>query len=132
MEKETYFWGTGRRKTAVARVRILPGDDGAITVNGIPYEEVFPRLGHREVIRKPLVVTETISKYRVMAEVSGGGTSGQSEAVCHGIARALVKADERFKSSLRQHGLLTRDPRVKERKKAGLRRARKAAQSPKR
>ena len=132
MEKENYFHGTGRRKTAVAQVRLLPGEVGAIVVNGKPYEEVFPRPAHREAILKPLQVTENLNKYGVMVKVDGGGVSGQSEAISLGIARALVQADESFRPRLREVGLLTRDPRVKERKKAGLIRARKAAQSPKR
>ena len=131
MEKQAYFYGTGRRKTAVARVRVLPGN-GAIIINGIPYEELFPRLEHRRTIMQPLLVAEGIEKYNVVAKVNGGGVSGQSGAISHGIARALVKADERLKPVLRQYGLLTRDPRVKERKKPGLKRARKAPQYTKR
>ncbi|MDD5038329.1 MAG: 30S ribosomal protein S9 [Dehalococcoidales bacterium] len=131
LEKQSYHPGTGRRKTAVARVKLLPGD-GAIIVNGIPYEELFPRLAHRETIIKPLMVTESIGKYNVMITVAGGGVSGQSGAISHGIARALVEANESLKLVLRQKGLLTRDARAKERKKAGLRRARKAPQYTKR
>ncbi len=133
MEKQTYFQKTGRRKTAVAQVRLLPGDGGgAIIVNGIPYEERFPRVVHRQTIVKPLMLTETLSKYNVTVKVAGGGISGQSDAISHGIARALVEADESLKSVLRQKGLLTRDSRAKERKKAGLKRARKAPQYTKR
>ena len=131
MEKQAYFYGTGRRKTAVARVRVMPGN-GAIIINGIPYEELFPRLEHRQTITQPLLVTESSSKYNVVAKVEGGGISGQSGAISHGIARALVRANESLKPMLRQYGLLTRDPRVKERKKAGLKRARKAPQYTKR
>ena len=131
MDKQTYFHRTGRRKTAIAQVRLLPGG-GAIIVNGIPYEELFPRLAHRQTIVKPLMLTETLDKYSVMVKVAGGGISGQSGAISHGIARALVEADESLKTVLRQNGLLTRDSRVKERKKAGLRRARKAKQYTKR
>ena len=131
MEEQTYFYGTGRRKTAVARVRLLPGG-GAVIVNGVPYEEVFPRIEHRQTIVKPLVVTDTLGKYNVVVKVAGGGISGQSGAISHGIARALLKADEGFKPGLRQNGLLTRDSRAKERKKAGLKRARKAPQYTKR
>lgn len=131
MEKETYFCGTGRRKCAIAQVKLLPGE-GAIMVNDIPYEEVFPRVVDRGHILKPLTVTETLNKYRVVVKATGGGTTGQSEAISHGISRALVQADEKHKAVLRQNGLLTRDARVKERKKPGLVRARKAAQSPKR
>jgi len=131
MEKQAYFYGTGRRKTAVAQVRVLPGS-GAIIINGIPYEELFPRLEHRRIITQPLLVTENTSKYNVVVKVNGGGISGQSGAISHGIARALVRADEKLKPVLRQYGLLTRDPRVKERKKPGLKRARKAPQYTKR
>ncbi|MFC2048293.1 30S ribosomal protein S9 [Chloroflexota bacterium] len=132
MEKQTYFQGTGRRKTAVAQVRLLPGGGGAIVVNGAPYEEVFTRLAHRQTIEKPLKLTDGLDKYSVMVKIAGGGISGQSGAIAHGIARALVKADESLKLVLRQNGLLTRDSRVKERKKPGLRRARKAPQYTKR
>jgi len=131
MEKQAYFYGTGQRKTAVARVRLMPGN-GAIIINGIPYEELFPRLEHRRVILQPLLVTENTEKYNVVVNVKGGGISGQSGAISHGIARALIKLDEGLKSVLRQHGLLTRDSRVKERKKPGLKRARKAPQYTKR
>jgi len=131
MEKQAYFYGTGRRKTAVAQVRVLPGS-GAIIINGTPYEELFPRLEHRRIIMQPLLVTESTDKYNVVVKVNGGGVSGQSGAISHGIARALVRADERLKPILRQYGLLTRDPRAKERKKPGLKRARKAPQYTKR
>ena len=131
MEKQAYFYGTGRRKTAVAQVRVLPGS-GAIIINGTPYEELFPRLEHRRIIMQPLLVTETTSTYNVVVKVNGGGISGQSGSISHGIARALVRVDERLKPILRQYGLLTRDPRVKERKKPGLKRARKAPQYTKR
>ncbi|MFC2006429.1 30S ribosomal protein S9 [Chloroflexota bacterium] len=131
MAKQTYFSETGRRKTAVAQVRLLPGG-GAIIVNGIPYEELFPRLVHRQTIARPLVVTESLGKYSVMVKTAGGGITGQSGAISHGIARALVKANESLKPVLRQNGLLTRDSRVKERKKPGLKRARKAPQYTKR
>ncbi len=131
MEKQEYFYGTGRRKTAIARVKLLPGN-GAIIINGTPYEELFTRLEHRRTIIQPLVVTDYAGKYNAVIKVAGGGISGQSGAISHGIARALVKADESLKPVLRQNGLLTRDPRAKERKKAGLKRARKAPQYTKR
>jgi len=131
MEKQTYFYGTGRRKTTVARVRLLPGE-GAIIINGVPFEELFPRPEHRQTILQPLLVTDNVDKYNAIVKVAGGGISGHCGAVSLGIARALVKADENYKPILRQHGLLTRDPRVKERKKAGLKRARKAPQYTKR
>ena len=131
MDKQTYFHGTGRRKAAIAQVRLLPGN-GAIIVNGIPYEERFSRLEHRQIIVKPLLVTESIDKYNVMVKVAGGGISGQGDAISLGIARALVRANENLKPLLRGNGLLTRDARVKERKKVGLKRARKAPQYTKR
>ncbi len=131
MEKQNYFYGTGRRKTSVAQVRLIPGE-GAIVINGVPYEERFPRLEHRQTILKPLLVTDNIGKFNVIVKVAGGGISGQGGAISHGISRALVRADENFKPVLRKSGLLTRDSRVKERKKAGLKRARKAPQYTKR
>ena len=131
MKKQTYFWGTGRRNTAVAQARLIPGN-GAIIINGVPYEERFPRLEHRQTILRPLLVTESVGKYNAVVKVAGGGISGQSGAISHGIARALVRADENLKPILRQNGLLTRDSRAKERKKAGLKRARKAKQYTKR
>ena len=131
MEKQNYFHGTGRRKTAVAQVRLLPGN-GAIIVNGMPYEERFPLSEHQQTIMEPLVVADSVGKYNVTIKVTGGGISGQSGAISHGIARALVRADENLKPILRQNGLLTRDARAKERKKPGLKRARKAPQYTKR
>ena len=131
MEKQAYFYGTGRRKTAVARVRLSPGN-GAVIINGIPYEELFPSLEYQRIILQPLTLTECTDKYNVMVKVAGGGISGQTGAIAHGISRALVEADERLKPVLRQKGLLTRDPRTKERKKPGLKRARKAPQYTKR
>jgi small subunit ribosomal protein S9 len=131
MEEQKYYYGTGRRKSSVARVRLIPGE-GAIIVNNVPYEERFPRLEHRQVIQQPLLVTENVGKYNVLVKVEGGGISGQAGAISHGIARALLEVDERLRPRLREDGLLTRDPRVKERKKVGLRRARKAPQYTKR
>jgi small subunit ribosomal protein S9 len=131
MDKQSYFYGTGRRKEAVARVRIMAGN-GAIIVNGMPYEERFPSIEHQRVINQPFLTTESTGKYNAVIKVEGGGVTGQSGAIAHGISRALVKADERYKPILRQNGLLTRDPRTKERKKPGLKRARKAPQYTKR
>jgi len=131
MEKQNYFHGTGRRKTAVAQVRLLPGG-GAIIIDGMPYEERFPHLDHQQALMEPLLVTNSVGKYNVTVKVAGGGISGQSGAISHGIARALVRADESLKPVLRQNGLLTRDARAKERKKPGLKRARKAPQYTKR
>jgi small subunit ribosomal protein S9 len=130
-KKQKYFYGTGRRKTSVARVKLVAGT-GEIIVNGTPYEQLFVRPEHRRVIAQPLLVTENLGKFNTVVKVVGGGITGQSGAISHGIARALVRADESLKPVLRQNGLLTRDPRVKERKKPGLRRARKAPQYTKR
>lgn len=131
MKKKTYSHGTGKRKEAVAQVRLMPGS-GTIMINGMPYDERFPRILHRQTIMKPLEVTETAGKYDVLVKVAGGGISGQCGAISHGIARALLQEDEKFKLPLRQDGLLTRDSRAKERKKPGLKRARKAPQYTKR
>ena len=131
MQKQNYFRGTGRRKTAVAQVRLLTGN-GAIIINGVPYEELYPRLEHRRAILQSLLITESVGKYNAVVKVTGGGISGQSGAISHGIARALVRANESLKPILRQGGLLTRDSRAKERKKPGLKRARKAPQYTKR
>jgi small subunit ribosomal protein S9 len=131
MTDQAYFYGTGKRKTAIARVRLLPGG-GTIIINGKPLEEMFPQLALQAVITEPLRVTDTLERFNTVAKVEGGGISGQAGALRHGIARALIKADEGLKPLLRQYGLLTRDARVKERKKYGLKRARKAPQYTKR
>ena len=131
MAKQTYFYGTGRRKTAVAQVRLYSGN-GVIIIDDMPFEERFPSSEHQRVISQPLLITESAGKYNVVAKVSGGGISGQSGAISHGISRALSKADENFRVTLRQNGFLTRDARAKERKKVGLKRARKAPQYTKR
>jgi len=131
MSEEKYIWATGKRKCAIAQVRLFTGD-GGITINGRPYDEAFTRLGYRRMIEMPFEATDTVGKFRVTVKVTGGGMSGQAEAVRHGIARALVKENELFRSALRKEGLLTRDARIKERKKYGLKRARKAQQFTKR
>jgi len=131
MSEESYVWGTGRRKCAIAQAKLFPGK-GEIMVNDKPYEEAFPRIEHRHAIEHPLQVTNTMGKFRVIVKVNGGGRSGQAGAIRHGIARALAKENELFKPMLRKEGLLTRDPRIKERKKYGLKRARKAPQYTKR
>ena len=131
MEKQAYFYGTGRRKTAVARVKLMPGN-GTIIINGIPYEDLVTRPELRRRILQPLAATESVSKYNIVAKVEGGGISAQSGALSQGIARALVDVDEKLKAVLRKNGYLTRDSREKERKKPGLKRARKAPQYTKR
>ena len=127
----TEFLGTGRRKTAVARVRISPGS-GKITVNGRTFEGYFPIETHRTHATKPLVVTDTASKFDVRVNVNGGGPHGQAGALRHGIARALIRADANLRPALKAEGLLTRDSRMKERKKYGQPGARKRFQYSKR
>ena len=131
MDKQSYFYGTGRRKEAVARVKLMAGN-GAIIVNGTPYEERFPSIEHQRVITQPFLSTESSGQFNAVIKVEGGGVSGQSGAIAHGISRALVRANESYKLILRQNGLLTRDDRTKERQKPGLKRARKAPQYTKR
>ena len=121
-----YFEGIGRRKEATARVRIMPGA-GKFTVNDKPVEDYFPRLGDKEAILNPFVVTNQVAvTFDVTATVNGGGVTGQTGAVQLGLTRALVKMNADFITLLRKAGLMTRDPRIKERKKPGLKRARKA------
>ena len=128
----TYIYGTGRRKTAVARVRLLPGD-GSMVVNGKDAQDYFGRGPALSTLRLPFRVTGTEGRYNAMIKVEGGGVTGQAGAIRHGIARALLQLDpEANRLPLRQAGLLTRDPRMKERKKYGLKRARKAPQYTKR
>ena len=131
MNEKAYYYGTGRRKTAVARIRLFPGE-GPLVINGKPFDEAFSEEGLRRIILEPLMVTNTLDKFNATIKVSGGGISGQAGAIRHSIARALVEVDESFKPLLRSYGLLTRDSRVKERKKYGLVRARKAKQYTKR
>jgi len=131
MSTATYHRGTGRRKCAIAQVRLSSGS-GNIIINGKPYQELFPLVDHRRMIEQAFMVTDTVGKYNVEIKVTGGGMTGQAGAIKHGIARALVDLNDSFKSPLRQHGLLTRDSRIKERKKYGLKRARKAPQYTKR
>ena len=127
----TYVYGTGRRKEAVARVRLLPGD-GSIVVNGKEAADYFGGTPGLATLRLPFRVTETEGRYSASVLVAGGGFSGQAGAIRHGIARALVRAHPDARAALRAAGLLTRDPRAKERKKYGLKRARKAPQYTKR
>ncbi len=122
---------TGRRKKSIARVRLFPGT-GKCTVNGKEMGEYLQRDTLLLVVRQPFAVTGTADKYDVIVRVVGGGIAGQAGAICHGIARALVRADEMYKKDLKAAGLLTRDPRMKERKKYGLKKARKASQFSKR
>jgi small subunit ribosomal protein S9 len=130
-DAQHYYYGLGRRKASVARVRLYPGN-GAVVVNGRPLEDVIFRASQRQDMMLPLSVTETAGRFNVQAMVKGGGVTGWTGALRLGIARALIAADEGYRRTLRQHGLLTRDARVKERKKPGLKRARKAPQFTKR
>jgi small subunit ribosomal protein S9 len=131
-EAPRYHYGTGRRKSAVARVRLYPGK-GAITVNGKPMVEYFGgRQIHHFSVEQPLRLTNTLGSFDVVAKVVGGGVSGQVGAVRHGISRALARSSDELRPVLKRAKLLTRDPRVKERKKVGLKRARKAPQYTKR
>ena len=127
----TYNYGTGRRKSAVARVFMKPGK-GEIVVNDKPIDEFFSRETGRMVVRQPLELTEMMGKFDIMVNVTGGGESGQAGAVRHGITRALIDYDASFKAVLKQAGLVTRDAREVERKKVGLRKARRRKQFSKR
>jgi small subunit ribosomal protein S9 len=131
MKNAAYFQGTGRRKTSIARVRLVPGE-GTVVVNGKPLDEYFGLDGAVEKATAPFSVTNTGRRFNAMIKVEGGGVTGQIGAISHGIARALLQVDKDNTKALRQAGLLTRDPRAKERKKPGLKRARKAPQFTKR
>ena len=126
-----YFYGTGRRKKSVARVRIYPGS-GAITVNGRNIDDYFGLDTLHLIVNQPFGVTGTEGKFDIVANVKGGGMSGQAGAIRHGLARALLAVDENYRPALKKAGFLTRDPRMKERKKYGLKAARKASQFSKR
>ena len=128
---KAYFYGTGRRKKSVARVRIVPGS-GAITVNGRDIDDYFGLETLKLIVNQPFGVTETAGKFDIIATVKGGGISGQAGAIRHGISRALLEAQPELRPALKAEGFLTRDPRMKERKKYGLKKARKAPQFSKR
>ncbi len=128
---DVQYQGTGRRKTSTARVRLVPGS-GNITVNGEDVEDYFHRLSQIKDLKSPLELVEQSGSLDVEVNVNGGGKSGQAGAIRHGIARALLQVDEDFREPLKKAGYLTRDPRMKERKKYGLRKARKAPQFSKR
>ena len=128
---EVCFHAVGRRKKAIARVRLIPGE-GNIVINKRPIDEYFGLETLKTVVRQPLTLTDTLAKFDVVVNVAGGGYTGQAGAIRHGIARALVKADEELKDSIKKAGFLTRDPRMKERKKYGLKAARRAPQFSKR
>ena len=126
-----YFYGTGRRKSSVARVRLYPGS-GKITINNRDVDEYFGLETLKLIINQPFGVTNTAGKYDIVANVNGGGISGQAGAIRHGVARALLLADETYRPLLKKAGFLTGDPRMKERKKYGLKAARRASQFSKR
>jgi len=132
VKKKLQFWGTGRRKSAVARVRLIPGGNGTVTINGRGIDEYCDLDTLKLIIRQPLVLTESETKYDVFVNVQGGGFTGQAGAIRHGIARALEAAEPELRPALKKAGFLTRDPRMKERKKYGLKAARRAPQFSKR
>ena len=124
---QVQYYGTGRRKTSVAKVRLVPGD-GKVIINKRPMEEYFGLKTLELIVRQPLVLTEMNDKYDVIVGVKGGGTTGQAGAIRHGITRALMELDEGLRPALKKAGFVTRDPREKERRKYGLKKARKASQ----
>ena len=128
---QPYFYGTGRRKKSVARVRLVPGT-GAVTINKRDIDEYFGLDTLKLVVNQPFGVTETVGKFDIICTVTGGGISGQAGAIRHGVARALLKVDAEYRTALKKAGFLTRDPRMKERKKYGLKGARRAPQFSKR
>ena len=130
--EQEYYYGTGKRKTSIAKVRLYLGNGNIIRVNDKPLEEAFPWFIWQITVKEPLEVTNSLGRFHVMAQVKGGGISSQSQAVRHGIARALIAFDKSLKTPLRRNGLLTRDSRIKESKKYGLKRARRAPQYTKR
>ena len=131
-KKKVQFWGTGRRKKAIARVRLIPSGEGNVTVNGKTLDEYFGLDTLKFIVNQPLVLTETAGKYDVIVNVVGGGFTGQAGAIRHGISRALLVAEPETRAALKKAGFLTRDSRMKERKKYGLKKARRAPQFSKR
>ncbi len=132
LKKKLQFWGTGRRKKAIARVRLIPAGSGNIVINDRALNDYFPQGTLQYIIKQPLVLTETESKYDIFVNVVGGGFTGQAGAIRLGISRALLQAEENVRPVLKKAGFLTRDPRAKERKKYGLKKARRAPQFSKR
>lgn len=130
-EGKPYFYGTGRRKSSVARVRVYQGS-GKVTINERDIDDYFGLETLKLIVRQPLAVTDNTGKFDIVCRVAGGGVTGQAGAIRHGIARALLQADENYRPALKKAGLLTRDPRMKERKKYGLKGARRAPQFSKR
>ena len=132
LKKKIQFWGTGRRKKAIARVRLIPGGNGTIVINDRAFEDYFPQGTLQYIVKQPLVEVNAEAKYDVFVNVIGGGYTGQAGAIRLGVARALLEAEENSRSALKAAGFLTRDPRAKERKKYGLKKARRAPQFSKR
>ena len=130
--QEQYYYGTGKRKTSIAKVRLYLDDGGPIIINGKPMDEYFNWQPWQRIINEAFLVTETSNRFRVVARVTGGGVHSQAEAIRHGITRALIVYEETLKPALRRQGLVTRDARIKESKKYGLKRARRAPQYTKR
>jgi len=130
--KKPYLYGTGRRKSSVARVHLFQGGTGTITVNGRDIDDYFGLETLKYIVRQPLNATETVGKVDISCTVKGGGVTGQAGAIRHGISRALLLVDESYRATLKEKGFLTRDPRMKERKKYGLKAARRAPQFSKR
>ena len=132
VKKKLQFWGTGRRKKAIARVRLIPGGNGTIIINDRTFEDYFPQGTLQYIVKQPLVAVNVETKYDVFVNVIGGGYTGQAGAIRLGVARALLEAEENSRPTLKAAGFLTRDPRAKERKKYGLKKARRAPQFSKR
>ena len=132
VKKKLQFWGTGRRKKAIARVRLIPGGNGTIVINDRTFEDYFPQGTLQYIVKQPLVAVDVETKYDVFVNVIGGGYTGQAGAIRLGVARALLEAEEGCRPALKKEGFLTRDPRSKERKKYGLKKARRAPQFSKR
>ncbi len=128
---KVYYYGTGRRKKSIARVRLVPGE-GKILINDRTLDDYFGLDTLKVIVKQPLTLTDTLTKFDVICKVIGGGFTGQAGAIRHGISRALLKADEELRPALKKAGFLTRDPRMKERKKYGLKKARRAPQFSKR
>ena len=130
--KKKYFYGTGRRKSSVARVRVYENGTGSIIINGRDIDDYFGLETLKLIVRQPLVTTDLVGKVDIVVTVAGGGVSGQAGAIRHGLSRALLQYDENLRGVLKKNGFLTRDPRMKERKKYGLKAARRAPQFSKR
>ena len=132
LKKKLQFWGTGRRKKAIARVRLIPGGSGSVVINDRALEDYFPQGTLQYIVKQPVVLTQTEGAYDIIVNVCGGGYTGQAGAIRHGISRALIQAQPELRPALKKEGFLTRDPRAKERKKYGLKKARRAPQFSKR